>query len=122
LGGGPIQVNEDGTPYRSYLYAADLAIWLLTILFRGMVCQPYNTGSDALIQILDLAKHIAEIINPKQKVRAVSQKSDRIASDRYVPSIDKALRELSLKPRINLSESVKKLYLGTMTNYSFKVR
>jgi len=51
-----IKIQGDGSPYRAYLYTADLVIWLLKILFEGKAFHPYNVGSDEAINLEKLAK------------------------------------------------------------------
>ena len=66
--GGPIRVLGDGTAYRSYMYASDLAIWLWTILLRGAAARPYNVGSEDEISIVDLAHAVAKRFTPEVPV------------------------------------------------------
>lgn len=68
LRGGPARIAGDGTPYRSYLYAADLAIWLWTILLRGKAAYPYNVGSPQELNIADLARTVVDTLAPETRI------------------------------------------------------
>jgi nucleoside-diphosphate-sugar epimerase len=107
LRGGPIEVNGDGTPYRSYLYAADLAIWLWTILLKGQPGRAYNVGSEDAHTIHDFAKIVAEVCGAG--TIHIKEKSDPAKPPhRYVPSCRRAAEELGLSPRIELAEAIRR--------------
>jgi len=108
LKGGLIHVKGDGKPYRSYLYAADLTIWLWTILLQGEICRPYNVGSRNDLTIGDLANNVANVFNPKPEVKISKPSTSKINVERYVPSVERAERELGLREGIGLKDSIKK--------------
>jgi dTDP-glucose 4,6-dehydratase len=108
LRGGPININGDGTPYRSYLYGADLAIWLWTILFKGQACRPYNVGSASPVSIEETARAVADVVHPGAEIRIAGQPVPGQPAERYVPSIDRAREELGLEPWIDLHEGVRR--------------
>jgi dTDP-glucose 4,6-dehydratase len=94
LRGLPITIQGDGTPYRSYLYVADLAIWLWTILLRGESLRPYNVGSDVEMTIEQVARTVAEQFDPSPEVQVMWERVPGKPPERYVPSITRARREL----------------------------
>ncbi len=108
LAGGPIRVNGDGTPYRSYLYAADLAVWLWTILIRGRPGRAYNVGSEEAISMADLAHRVADQFPSRPEVRVAQQAVPGRRADRYVPSVDRARRELHLWESVRLEEAIRR--------------
>jgi nucleoside-diphosphate-sugar epimerase len=105
--GGPIQVKGDGTPYRSYLYAADLIEWLWTILFKGDSCRPYNVGSSEAISIADLAWSVAQVSGPSAEVHIARQPESGKAPERYVPSVARAENELELRQTVDLVKALR---------------
>ncbi len=107
LNGGPIQVKGDGKPFRSYLYAADLVIWLWTILFKGESCRPYNVGSEEAITIEELAFNVARCFPSPIEVRIAKTSDYDRPNDRYVP-MTLYSHELNLKQHICLEDGIKR--------------
>jgi dTDP-glucose 4,6-dehydratase len=108
LSGGPIRVNGDGTPYRSYLHAADLAIWLWEILVRGHPCRPYNVGGERDLSIAELAREVARAISPEAAIHVAGSPIPGQGILRYVPSTRRAASELGLAAMISLSEAIQR--------------
>ena len=103
-----IQVKGDGTPYRSYLYAADAVIWLWTILCRGEAGRIYNMGSEEDLTIAEVATRVAEVIKPPGVVRIADHPAPGMPPERYVPSTRRARMELGLKQYIDLPEAIRR--------------
>ena len=108
LAGGPIRVSGDGSPFRSYLYAADLAVWLWRILFSGASCRAYNVGSDADMTIATLAATVAHVFGRGMKVSIARQADADQAPQRYVPCVRRVLEDLGLRPIIDLEEAIRR--------------
>lgn len=114
----PIQISGDGTPYRSYLYAADLAIWLWTILFKGKSCYPYNVGSEKDLSIAELAKAVAHAIAPKLQIQIAQQHNEGQPIERYVPMAQRAKKELGLQEFIDLADAIGRTAHWYLSNHS----
>jgi nucleoside-diphosphate-sugar epimerase len=108
LEGRPIQIQGDGTPRRSYLYAADLAIWLWTMLFRAPALVPINVGSDEDLSILEIAQTVAKVLHPSTEIHVAGVPVPGAAPSRYVPAVRRANELLGLKQSVSLEEAIRR--------------
>lgn len=117
INGGPIRVNGDGTPFRSYLYAADLAEWLVTILLRGISGKAYNVGSEEAVSIHTLAERVADITErvwptrPHCDVAVSLCPQPGVRPSRYVPCCALAREELGLRVSTSLDAAIQRTFL-----------
>lgn len=100
-----ITVRGDGSPMRSYLYGADLAVWLLNILTHGKAGSSYNVGSDKAISVKDLAFRVRDVVAPHKLVEVQGGEISMSSRQRYVPDISRALK-LGCLPWTTLDESI----------------
>ena len=104
-----IHVKGDGTTIRSYLYAADLAIWLWRILFFGIPRRPYDVGSDTQISIANLA-HLVSLLVPETGVDIDGYILEEPRKT-YIPDIRRTKEEIDVDVYVPLEESIKRTFL-----------
>ena len=102
-----IHIKNGDNIYRSYLYIADLIIWLLHILTKGEIGEIYNVGSDKSVSLKQLSKIIIKVNKSKSKVISVNKnKSKKI--NYYIPNINLVKNKLNLKIWTDLNHSIDK--------------
>lgn len=111
LGNRTIVVQGDGTPLRSYLYASDLTEWLWTILLSAKQERAYNVGSCSAISIRDLAHLVRECAGTQNEIVVQGKAVEGVLPARYVPSVDRAQKELALCQRHALPEAIRRTIL-----------
>ena len=86
----PILINSDGQARRSYLYGADMAIWLWSALAKKKSPHPLHISSENSTSILELAQAVARVsateLNfiPEIKVAITNANPDTF--HQYVPA------------------------------------
>jgi nucleoside-diphosphate-sugar epimerase len=104
--GGPLRILGDGRTVRSYLYCADLAEWLWTILVNGGTGTSYNVGSDRPVTVAALASAVSERFEPAPRVEILGRSAPGSRPDYYVPDISRAREELGLEVRTGFEDAL----------------
>jgi len=105
--GRPIRIVGEGRAVRSYLYAADLAVWLWTILLGAKAGATYNVGSEEAVSIADLARRTAAILGGPG-VEILGRPDPGWNPGRYVPSTAAIRRDLGVASTVALDEAIRR--------------
>ena len=107
IAGRKVVVQSAGTAVRSYLYLADVTVWLWATLLRAKPNSVYNVGSEEGISIAQLAERVATLLGDGG-FEVLGEPDATWNSGRYVPSTAKIRNELGLEPSVGLDEAIRR--------------
>lgn len=101
-----IVIKSDGTARRSYLYSADLTVWLWKLLFKGQGNRPYNVGSDIDYSIAQVAETVQKSFGTHIDIKIEGTQVHPLSVNRYIPDISRIKDELELQVWTSFPEAV----------------
>ncbi len=112
LAGGPIVVYDDGEQERCFAHVKEVVRCVVALTETpGSAGQIFNIGSDEAVSMKDLAREIAQVINPQIAIEHISY-TEAYGADfedvrRRVPDVSKLERTLGFKPSTPRSEIIR---------------
>ena len=103
-----IRVLGDGKTLRSYMYASDMAIWILTILLNAESGEVFNVGQPEGVHLGDLANLIKTELHQDLPIQLNMGNFNPMYHLRFVPNVDLAMKRFELSIKHNLIESLQK--------------
>jgi dTDP-glucose 4,6-dehydratase len=103
-----ILITGDGRPFRSYMYAVDLTVWLWTILLTGKTGRAYNVGSSHPVSIASLAKAVNRGFGGQHVIKTLKTPLTEVLPPRYVPDVKRAIAELGLTLEFGMETALRR--------------
>jgi nucleoside-diphosphate-sugar epimerase len=114
-----ILIKGDGTPLRAYLYGADMAYWLWTMLLRGAHGEIYNVGGDQPVSMGELASRIAREVAAAVPVTehpvVIAGRPTGQPAELFVPDVRRAHERLGLAVVTPLDRAIRRTALWAST-------
>jgi len=105
-----IAIKGDGSSIRSYLYMADLCVWLLNIMVFGKSGMAYNVGSESPCSILELANLFSRYLGDNHIEKISISKATNNLPSRYVPNTTLARQDLGLTEYTPIDIAIQKTF------------
>ncbi len=113
--GNPLVVHDDGQQTRCFAHVSDV-VHAVTTLMQSADCfgRIYNIGSDTPVSILEMAKKVIELVNPKASIefQSYAQAYDEDFEDirRRVPDLTRLKSAIEYEPRYSLEKIIKSVH------------
>lgn len=106
--GGPIRIIGNGATIRSYLYASDMAYWILKTLIKGQPGENYNIGSKEAISLDNLATKVKASLNNNVDILSKSSKENYSNLSNLVPDTSKIARQIGVEEIFGIDDAIKR--------------
>ena len=119
IAGKPLIVHDDGKQERCFAHVSDVVAAVLKLMNSPRTYgRIYNIGADQPISILEMAKRVIQIVNPKSTVefQSYSQAYDDDFEDirRRVPDLTRLKQAIDYNPTFSLDDIIRDVWRSTI--------